>query len=219
MTVVIRSLMMTMHMRSQSGLRSVLRHAIHVVVNDHRLREYLTSGLEEQPSIRRSTLYRHRLTLHLGYCKMFQEVHETMLRASGGAVRWGTVDSSPQGGVDYLMWGCATMRQSDLIPAMALAEELASRMDDEEEERRVVQLLAALVKLTKSVPTAIGSGRAAMKYKVHAYTHATRLTSNSWRSAASLVNCGVTLTGDLGTESRFPEFRGFLSAMLGDWGR
>ena len=91
-------------------------------------------------------------------------------------------------------------------------------MDDkDQEERRVVQFFAALVKLTKGVPTAIGSGRAAMMYKVHAYTHATRLTSNSWHAAASLVNCGVTFTGGLGTESRFPEFRGFLQAMFVDW--
>ena len=194
---------------------SALRHAIYIVVDEPRLRAHLLSVLEEKHIPRISALYRHRLTLHLGYCSMIQETHEAMLKSSGGCVRWSTLDSSPQGGVDYLMWGCSTMKQSDLIPAMVLAEQLASSMGDEEEERRVVKLLDPLITLVKAVPSAIGSGRASVNRNAHAFVHSSRLTSMSLRSCSSLANCGVSLTGDLGTESHLPEFRSTLPAMFG----
>ena len=39
--------------------------------------------------------------------------------------RWVTVDGSPQGGIDWVLVGTATMKQEDLERALALAEDLA----------------------------------------------------------------------------------------------
>ena len=50
-----------------------------------------------------TTVRRHRLALHIGYCVWAQELHDNLL--AGGMVRWSTVDASPQGGHDWVTHG------------------------------------------------------------------------------------------------------------------
>ena len=70
-----------------------------------------------------STLYRHRLTLHMAFCRLAQEQMRSML-SDGLVVRWGTMDSSPQRAHNWLMVGFATMCVSDLGPSLQLAHRL-----------------------------------------------------------------------------------------------
>ena len=67
----------------------------------------------------------------------------------------------------------------------------------------------------QSVPTALG--RTSLKHKVHALGHALRLTSQSWQNVGKLLRSTLTVTGDLGTESRFPYFAASLRSLFGEW--
>eukprot|EP00969_Alexandrium_andersonii_P292009 12905991-Alexandrium_andersonii.AAC.1 len=57
-------------------------------------------------------------------------------------------------------------------------------------------------------PVAIGSRRASMAHKMHAFVHALFLLSGSWNSVSRIIKNVIGWTCDLGTErllSRFPK--------------
>ena len=76
--------------------------------------------------------------------------------------------------------------------------------------------LEALLQLEQGVPVALGSGRQALPYKVHALAHSSRLTSESWSAAAEHINATFTWVGDLGERS-VNKFRSNLKNMFGTW--
>ena len=151
----------------------------------------------------------------MGYCRFLQDVHDTMLLSPGGCTRWVTVDGSPQGGIDWVLVGTATMKQEDLGRALALAEDLATDLPADQAQE-TAEALGAMIKFVRGVPGGVGSGRSALKNKMKAVTHCTRLVSSSWTAAASLMNASVTSTGDL-AEAKFPRYRNTLGAMFGPW--
>eukprot|EP00969_Alexandrium_andersonii_P190844 8431098-Alexandrium_andersonii.AAC.1 len=57
------------------------------------------------------------------------------------------------------------------------------------------------------MPVGVGSGRADLRYKVHALLHSQRLSTESWADAVCLLNSTFSWTGDLGTEARLPRVR------------
>ena len=171
----------------------------------------------------RSTMYRHRLTFHQGFCRWLGKCARVMLSSSGGVTRWGTLDSSPQGSFDWLLTGASTMCSCDLSACYRDANRLIALgqgpiSDEACDEQKIIHLrLSPLLQIVQGVPTAVGSGRASVKYKIHSMCHSTRLTSWTWEDTAELINSTATWTGDLGTESGVNKFRGNLRTLFGAW--
>ena len=64
-----------------------------------------------------TTIYRHRLTMHIAFCKVLQYRYQEMLSDPAGIVSWGTLDKSPNRGWDFVLCGFATMPASTLVQA------------------------------------------------------------------------------------------------------
>ena len=168
-----------------------------------------------------STLYRHRLTLHMAFCRLAQEQMRSML-SDGLVVRWGTMDSSPQRAHNWLMVGFATMRVSDLGPSLQLAHrlyELRASRDEQEltEASDAMYRLKVKLELVPAVPTTVASGRASLAAKLHCLTHSCKLCSRSWRDCVRLLNCTCSWTGDLGTESGVAAASADIRTLFGPW--
>ena len=126
---------------SQDGvMREVVEGSLHMSVRPAELLQYCLSLLAQPGSIpSSSTMYRHRLTLDLGYWRWLAHLNETL--AEGGFLRYGTLDSSPQGGIDLLLFGSTLVPLTELRRAFGLANSLCQQLD-EVDERRIVQDLS-----------------------------------------------------------------------------
>ena len=211
--------------RDPHKLKDMCRLALRATVPDREVRTFY-EDLLAQPHVipSSSSLYRHRLTLHLGYCRMLAARTADLLAQDEEIVRWGTIDSSTQGNHELVYSGASMMRAQDLIPRLRDALELIHLAQAAEPDGHALQrmpvLTAALerdLKLVAAVPTGVGSGCASMLHKLHAVCHSLRLTSQSWSSTATLLSSTCTWTGDLGTESGFCRHRGSMLALFGGW--
>ncbi len=168
-----------------------------------------------------TTLYRHRLTLHMAMCLRAQYAHQTLLLA-GGVVRWGTMDSSPQSGRNWIMVGFATVALDDLGQCLRHSRRLWElRQSEDEGELEVaagiMEALRAKIAFTPSIPTTVGSGRGSLAGKLHAMIHGCKLAARTWSQCASLLNSCISWTGDLGTEAGVTACRTNLRQLFGDW--
>lgn len=106
-----------------------------------------------------ATLYRHRLTIHMAYCLVAQRRAADMM-ATGGIVVWGTMDSSPQGGHNWLMCGFSAMRCVDLPDSLRKAHRLWHLRDSNDpqelaEVSEAMSVLSRRLELIPSCPTAV----------------------------------------------------------------
>ena len=162
----------------------------------------------------RTTVLRHRLTLTMASCKRRQDLLEEQID-QGPVVSWGSLDLSPQGGYELVMSGLSVMLQSDLVRAFRLSIELCSdNLSAHDSETRQKEL-RKLIHFQRNPPTGVGSGRSGLPHKIHAWCHAQKLVSPTWKSVAAVINSFVTLVGDMG-EQRVISFRGNLRHMFGD---
>ncbi len=218
--VLLHSMMTVGFLKSSHRLVPTLTYALNILLReDAPLRDHLLRlAAKDRAAPTASTLYRHRLTLHMGYCRLLAAKHHSML-SEDGMVRWVSADSSPQGGWDWLMHGGRAMRAQDLIPALEDAHRLVQVSSDHgcTEEQRLLSRLADKLELVEFPPAAVGSGRANLGCKFHALAHSTRLMAESWSEASQLLSCIVTFTGDLGTEARFHTVKARLRDVFGEW--
>ena len=77
-----------------------------------------------------------------------------------------------------------------------------------ERQRRQQEALSVLGKLSfrPGAPSAVGSGRAGARYKLHSLLHSLRLESATWADAILALNSTVSITSDLGAESHIVLF-------------
>jgi len=211
--------------RDAHHLRDVCLTALKASVQDQIVRgfyEELVSQSRAIPSA--TTVYRHRLTLHLGFCHWIGALTKAWLEDPDGICRWGTVDSSQQGNHDLVYSGSSTMLNKNLISRFRdalLLIQLGLHGGDAHRQAltEATARLATDLIIFPAVPTGVGSGCASFKHKLHAIAHSLRLTSPSWSGVSSLLSATCTWTGDLGTESRLCLFKGSLLDLFGQWPR
>ena len=200
MEFLLTCLMAAGYLRDSCELVEAVRTAIFIAAPEKHLQSYLLQHLNTQvravPS--KSTLQRHRLTVHLGFCAWVAELTEAMLNDSAGVVRWATMDASPQGGVDWIMSGATIMKVSDLVSAFRQANALCYEVD-KAATAIIVEELASKLQIHQGVPAAVGSGRAGLKYKMHAVAHSMRLQTESLSSVVKLLNATWSI-GDDGSD-------------------
>ena len=69
------------------------------------------------------------------------------MQEGDGVTRWSTVDSSPQGGWDFVLHGSTVLCNSDLVVCATLANRLHDALLDPEEMRRTMQELNTKLKM------------------------------------------------------------------------
>lgn len=200
--------------------------AVRATVRQAVVREFYLEMLRQPMQIPSSTtLYRHRLTLHMAWCRWTAEGIRQLLEDSGGVCRWGTLDSSQQGNFDLLYSGSTTMLAKDLTPRFRDAMEIIrtrprhQNRDDHDGvglHARAQTLQESLV-WKAGVPAGVGSGCGSLRHKLHALLHSLRLEAPSWRAAIELLNSTVTWTGDLGTESGIVKHCESARNLVGPW--
>jgi hypothetical protein len=137
------------------------------------------------------------------------------MMSDGPVVSWRTLDLSPQAGYEWLMHGCSIVRQSELVPALELVRLLITPLAPND-ERDIQVELAGLFEIAQGVPSAVGSGRSGLKYKVHACFHSERFRVKSWQAVARIMNSSVTWVGDLG-ETKVSTVKCNLKTFVGPW--
>jgi hypothetical protein len=220
--LLIRAVVMGGLLRDAESLRSVCQIALRVATPDDGTSN-LYSRLLDAPSAvpGRTSLYIHRLTLYMGYCRWQSALHEKMLAEEGreGIVRWGTMDSSEQGSYDLVYSAFSTLRIKDLPDrfndALTLIRGAGGHVDAREMDGASDRL--SQLSFVPGPPVAVGSGFASFDHKMHATAHSQRLTAPSWSATAALLNSTCTFTGDLGTESKVSAYKSSLLRLFGPW--
>ena len=217
MQILVRALMMAGTLRNMSSISLAVKYAATCAIQDPALLKHVLSDLQRPKALpSKSTVYRHQLTIHMGYCLLEQDLTKRMLEV--GCVRFITVDTSPQGPFDWVMHGARTIRTDQLIEAMDWANSMADPALDDAQRTEIAGKLAPLVAMVQGVPTGLGSGRASVARKMHALAHSTRLYAPSWRHTAALLrDPTVAITGDQGVESLLPFFKTRLTKLFGRW--
>ncbi|CAE7765568.1 unnamed protein product [Symbiodinium sp. CCMP2592] len=228
---MVHALIVSGYVHSSADMLPMLRAALRTIVRVPELVKALDSDLCQPHKVpSSSTLYRHRLTVHIGLCRWVQdrEVFEVYMDKQGFC-RWATLDSSPQGAWDWMLSGSTAVGLSKLRVCFEKANELIrlgnqTCSDQEATETNVCQQhLAATKELAQYLcmhqltPTALGSGRSSLVHKVHAVAHSTRLSAADWRYTCRIMNATFSWTGDLGVESGMPGFKGNVCRLFGDW--
>ena len=206
------------YLRDSGDLRTVCEYAIRLAVPVPSLRDYLLGILRQGHTVpSRTVLYRHRLTVSLAVCRVLALHNTSLLNDPDGIVSWATMDSSPQGGYDWVLCGITTLSLRDAQRAFDISLELCTPALDNDEAASKVADLQSMLHLRQGVPTAVGSGRATIRHKTHAFLHALRLQCDSWPHVIGLTDSILSYTGDLGTEQRVVELRCKLTDLFGDW--
>ena len=169
--------------------------ALRAVVTNEDIVAYYQANLKHGNLIpSSSTIYRHRLTFHLGHCRWMGALTDEILAMEGGFTRWATLDSSQQGVNDCLYHGYSLMpsrhvpdRFRDAVALINLSHNIAHGLHDAGDEEIVKEasrrLSVALV-IFQGVPSGVGSGCAGLEYKLGSLSHSWRLTSSTWKSVA-----------------------------------
>jgi len=219
METLIMAVLASSNMRSADGLKDTIERRIRLVIQDaellaHYLQLLLSTRIVPSPS----SVIRHRLTLQIGFQRWQADIRADLLTKPGGCVSWRTVDSSPQGGWDWVFHGGREVAVADLARAYELSLELNEvAVTDPERGRQAHSDLAVMMKDFQGAPAAVGSGKAGAMRKLQAVSHSQRLGSPSWPATAELLSSSMTWTGDLGTESYFCRTRVKLTELFGDW--
>ena len=201
-------------LKHAADLKLAAIFTIKMTVPDASVRQYLLERLEDSKACPSpTTLYRHRLTLHMSMNRFIGEANEELLQTRGGVCSWRSYDLSPHGGVEWVLHGASVMLQSQLAEAFLLFLTLVSSQANLEE---AFDALSKFLHMEQGMPVGVGSGRKGLKYKIHGAIHAQRLMATSWLSACKLLNSTFAIVGDLG-ESTMVKFKCNITRFVGGW--
>ena len=117
---LLSALLLSGYMRDSATLRTTLTWAIRTITSGGELRDYLLKQLSQPHAVpTKTTLQRHRFTLHMGMCRWLQELNDELMKDP--IISWRTMDGSPQGGYDLLLHGAIVMKRSKVAEAMVMA--------------------------------------------------------------------------------------------------
>lgn len=134
---------------------------------------------------------------------------------AGCLLSWKTIDLSPKAGYEWVMHGSTTLNAKDVQVAYEVSNQLYDSALNDDEKRGVDAELRKHLGLEQGVPTAVGSGRQGLAYKLHAWAHSCRLTSPSWKAVCEDLSSAFTIVGDLGEKSMI-EFCMDIRLMFGE---
>lgn len=100
------------------NLKSVLSKSLAVALPPFLAKHFVTTLDSKSAVPSPTTIYRHRLTLHVGYMLFLRTVHRAAF-AEADFVRYYTVDASPVGGREWVNTASTIIPKSKLVAAWA----------------------------------------------------------------------------------------------------
>ena len=133
-------------------------------------------------------------------------------------------DSSPQGGVDWLLSIACLIKRQDLVNVASAVNYLqeyaelfanAFEVDDKDAMLNIVQkrhecgiLLSDCVQLHRLIPTALGSGLSSVEQKIRCVCRKLFAETGSMSALRNLLRRVRSVCADMGTEASLPDFEG-----------
>jgi hypothetical protein len=154
-------------------------------------------------------------------------LHRRQEAAAGNQFRYFVVDSSPQGGRNWLLSKCSSISAADIPVAAATVLHLVDGVH-REATRAVtstpcldalaeqLNLLTGFIQQHTNVPSAIGLSHANTAHKAAAFLHSLLLEVMPNHFQNILINT-ISFTADLGVEIGVPGFRSALVDLLPSW--
>ena len=186
---LIHALLLADFFTSQEHMREGVKHSLRLAINDSSVADYFVKRLET-PGVLPSTsvLNQHRFGLVLAYFHLLQQEHKIGLD-EGGYVIHRTVDSSPQGGHDWVLHGYRCIRADKIVKLFRLAHEFILRADEPGyDSSAVTAIFEAHLRMVQGMPCAVASGRCSLLHKLHAIVHSTRLYCPSWLATVAFMS-------------------------------
>ena len=129
-------------LRSADVFGDVLRLSLELSVPEPNLRKHLLGLLKiKRQHASSTTLRRHKLTLHMSWCRFQQEEIKSFL-VNDEFVCWATFDLSPAAGYEWLLSGFSIVKVGDLIAAFDLSARLFDTDLPAEDARETLQELS-----------------------------------------------------------------------------
>ena len=185
------------------ALKVLMEHAMNLLPPGYR--EVLIEVVKESEYPSRSTLIRARLCLDVSFMRYMADIHEADV--GKGSIALGLLDSSPQGGRNWLIMeyfmldGARLCEVLDAVLALKrfpreppFLEHQLSLMD------RCVDIIFAALRHHIGVPVVLHSRHTNLPNKGYAVMHSFRLESNSWRLVQGLVSLFFAWSSDRGQE-------------------
>ena len=160
---------------------------------------------DSQIAPKHSTIARSRFFIDVAYMLLQADFFKAF--ADGGGVAFGLLDSSPQGGRNWLMTEAFLIRGQDLNETFRLSDRMyafgcRSSLDDSDVDDFIELADSVAANIIHHVfpPTALGARKATFGHKAHAWLHSHRLESLSWKECIRLVACYFSFAVDRGPE-------------------
>ena len=154
-----------------------------------------------------ATLCRCRLFMDVAWMVRMREKHREMI-VDGGFL-FGMLDSSPQGGRNWLMVEYSYVRGEASLAALDSAIQMARMsaaspkpQDFVWEMRQHQKLITLAIERHVLPPAGLGSRHGNAQHKAHARLHSHRLETASWKDTQSLMDMYFSMAVDAGPESK-----------------
>jgi hypothetical protein len=220
MSFLLQQLLLGASVHSHSHMKDVVRQSLQASLPSN-LVEAFIARVDRARLPSRTTLYRHRLTLHIAFLRMLQQINAHALNVNAAAV-YQSSDSSPIGGTDWLNTLVCRVSHSDLLQCVDDAALLVRHgreevLLDAAEVAAACERLKRTLRMRPATPVGIGSGAGSATHKLHALIHQHLLETNSIQQVCNAFNSTVSFTGDQGTERLFARFPPFHITTLFPW--
>ena len=203
-------------LRDVSDVAEAIDLGLELIVKEPHLKAHLKNILHQDHEVmKRSTIVRHRLTVHMAMCSYAQVINQQLLDSDGFVV-WRTMDLSPLFGFEWVMHGRSCMKFVDMASAWHVSNIIRAERDSEDVDRQRThqKQLGDLVRMEQGVPVALG--KKSLKEKLHGMIHSEKLTVATWSGTAIAMNATMTFVGDLG-EATICRARSNINSLFGDW--
>jgi len=201
---LLQCIILSKAMRDEGQMITFMRRCLEACLPSSMVGMFINDLKQERTVPSPTTIRRHRLTLHCAWMLQERRHFHQLLTKSGGVFVYITADSSPIGGIDWVLVASSHVPKASIVGLWKNAHnliQLRSRRDaegeltserDREEERACLSELESALRIHQWVPVGVGSAFAGVANKLHAALHALRLFSFSWGHACSFMSSGVT---------------------------
>ena len=171
-----------------------------------------------------ATISRYRLHLDVAYMQLMQEKHRDLNERSG--IYLAMMDSSPQGGRDWLLHEYSFISDACLVAAFDAASSTwaithGHEAIDDHELHDVLQSLHCVIRkaIRRHIlpPTGIGSLHQNVSHKFHAFLHGLRLECGSWAETQHLISKYFAICTDMGVESKLTMAEAVAGELFSYW--
>lgn len=207
---ITKTLLIAALLRNRGNVKAAVMRGIQAVFPDQSP-EYLENLVGDCPIPHRSTVGRHLVQVDAALCCHWRQ---RLIQSDDVVYLW--ADSSPQGGVDWLLSIVQLIKASDLEACAQAARYLCASVDEFEravqqddddlqehiarERHRCGDLLRSSVVWHRQIPTGLGSGCSTVDHKCKCIVHKFLVETQSVEHLTDVMSRVRAVCVDMGTE-------------------